>query len=326
MSLSRKRPGLLFTLVAPAGAGKNTLMQSVLARTPLRQLPTATTRSIRPGEKDGREHHFVTEATFRQMLASGALLEHEVIHGNLYGMPRAAVETALDDGEVIIADIGMMGDSAARAAYPENTISIFVQPPSIGCLIERMRDRGEQEADISRRLLRVPDELAYARSCEYLVLNDSLSDAADKLYEIVDARLHGNIDVRGDAPVDYHFTYAAQMIPVFNHLALRRDSHSAQPEAAFTSKELPHEAALRALRHDLHLDTREDAVIGGERHRDSGFLPPIKLGYTQDGSGEHIRYVYGYRLDTRIDAPAGWSWVELPEMLGSALLERRSEA
>lgn len=324
MNSSTERPGILFTLVAPAGAGKNTLMQSVLARTSLRQLPTATTRLIRPGEQDGREHIFVTETIFRQMLDSGALLEHEFIHGNLYGMPRAAVEAALDSGEAIIADIGMMGDTRAREAYPQNVISIFVQPPSIGSLIARMRDRGEQEADISRRLLRVPGELAYARSCDYLVLNDSLADATNKLYEIVVARLGGDTSVRGDAPVDYRFSYVAQMVPVFNNMTLRHAVQLSEPQAQIGDGELPHEAGLRALRSELKLDVREDAVIGGVKS-DEEYLPPIRLTHTQDASGERIMYTYLYQLDTRIEAPAGWSWVDLPETINSALLERRSE-
>lgn len=325
MNSSRKRPGILFTLVAPAGAGKNTLMQSVLARTDLHQLPTATTRPIRQEEQHGREHLFVTEAEFRQMLDSGALLEHEVIHGKLYGMPRADVEAALDAGQAIIADIGMMGDARARAAYPENIISIFIQPPSIGSLIGRMHDRGEQEAEIGKRLLRVPEELAYARSCDYLILNDSFTDAANKLYEIVAAKLVGDANVRGDPPVDYRFTYVAQMIPIFDNLALRSDTRFFEPKAVFSEGELPHEAALGALRRELKLDIHEDAVIGGDKV-DGEYLPPVKLFYMNDASGERITYVYYYRLAVRITPPAGWSWVELPETLDSELLERRSEA
>lgn len=315
---------MLFTLVAPAGAGKNTLMQSVLARTDLRQIPTATTRPIRHYEQHGREHLFVTEAEFRRMLDNGELLEHEVIHGNLYGMPRATVEAALDIGQAIIVDIGMMGDARAREAYPENIISVFIQPPSIGSLITRMHDRGEQDASISRRLLRVPDELAYARSCDYLILNDSLTDAANKLYEIVEARLRGDTDVRGDAPVEYRFSYIAQMTPIFDNLALRHDSHPSEPEAPFASGEMPHEVAMRALRRELSIDFNPDAVIGGDKP-DGKFLPPVKLSHAQDASGERITYTYCYRLDRRVNAPDGWSWAELPEPLSAALLERRSE-
>ncbi|MFN8450340.1 MAG: hypothetical protein U0521_17575 [Anaerolineae bacterium] len=315
---------MLFTLVAPAGAGKNTLMKYVLARTNLRQIPTATTRPIRHYELHGREHLFVSEAEFRRMLDNGELLEYEVIHGNLYGMPRASVEAALDAGQAIIVDIGMMGDASAREAYPENIISVFVQPPSIGSLIARMHDRGEQDANISRRLLRVPDELAYARACDYLILNDSLADAGNKLYEIVEARLLGNTNVRGDAQIEYHFSFVAQMTPIFDNLALRHDSRPFEPEAPFASGEMPHEVAFRALRRELDIDFSPDAVIGGDKP-DGTFLPPVKLSHTQDASGERITYAYCYRLDQRIDVPDGWSWAELPEPLSAALLERRSE-
>jgi len=87
---SRKRPGLLFTLVGPAGVGKNRLMKGVLGRTSLKQLATATTRKSRVGEQEGREHQFVSTEAFEHMIEADELLEHERIHGYLYGMPRAA--------------------------------------------------------------------------------------------------------------------------------------------------------------------------------------------------------------------------------------------
>lgn len=149
-SSRRERPGLLFTLVGPAGAGKSRLLKYVLERTPLRQLPTATTRSIRPGEQEGREHLYISRDSFRDMIDNDQLLEYQVIHGNLYGMPRKPVEAALDSGQSIIADIEVLGAARARETYPDNVVSIFIQPPSIGALIERMRERRESEAEIGK--------------------------------------------------------------------------------------------------------------------------------------------------------------------------------
>jgi guanylate kinase len=315
----------LFTLVGPAGVGKNRLIQSVQERTPVRQLPTATTRPIRPGEQEGREHLFVSDAEFRRMLAAGELLEHEVTHGNLYGMPRAAVEAALDSGKAIIADIGIQGDERATAAYPGNVISIFIEPPSIGSLIERMRDRREREAEIGKRLLRVPRELAYAPRCSYAILNDRLDDAAAKLYEIVSSELSGERSTCCDEVLDYRFRYAARIIPIYRDQALYCENQPDAPEESFGDGELPHRAALLALRRALAIDAEADALIGGDKPNGE-YLPPVRLVYAQDAAGEHITYVYLYRLDTHVDAPAGWRWVDLPEEYASVVLERRSEA
>lgn len=315
----------MFTLVGPAGVGKNRLIQHIQEHTSLRQLPTATTRSIRSGEQDGREHWFVSEAEFRRMLAAGELLEHEVIHGNLYGMPRAAVEEALDSGKAIIADIGMHGDARACAAYPDNVVSIFIEPPSIGVLIQRMRDRRERESQISKRLLRVPDELAYAPKCRYAILNDRLDDATAKLYDIVTCELRGERSDCCDELLEYHFDYVARVIPVYRDEALHCDARPDDPQVVFRSGELPHQAALRALQRELHITLEDDTLIGGDKP-DGAYLPPVSLIYTQDVGGEQITYVYLCRLDSRIDAPDGWSWGELPESFAALLLERRSEA
>jgi guanylate kinase len=170
---SRKRPGLFFTLVGPAGAGKNRLIKHVLAQTPLHQVATATTRPIRPGEQEGREHLYRSVEEFQQMIERGELLEHQVVHGQLYGMPRASIEASLEKGESIIADIEVKGAAEAQAAYPESAVSIFIETSTIGSLIERMRERGESESEIGKRLLRIPMELDEAPQSKYFILNAS---------------------------------------------------------------------------------------------------------------------------------------------------------
>ncbi len=313
---SQKRPGVFFTLVGPAGVGKNRLMKSILAQTSLHQLPTATTRAIRVGEQPGREHHYVSLEEFQRMIDTGELLEHQVIHEQLYGMPRAAVEAALDAGEAIIADIEVFGAARACAAYPENVVSIFIEPPSIGVLIERMRERRESNAEIAKRLLRVPMELAYAPYCEYVILNDVFESAAERLYQIVTAELNG---ARGSVavgqPHSYDYAYFVRAVPVFGNEALQ----SAALSARFNPDEFPHEAALRLVRDSLGIDASDRALIAGDQP-DGSYLAPLLLDYHHDGS-ENITYTYGYKLDTRIAAPAGCRWVLLSDALPSAVLE-----
>ncbi|MEP7291991.1 MAG: hypothetical protein ABI835_09415 [Chloroflexota bacterium] len=308
MNSPRKRPGLLFTLVGPAGAGKNSLMKDVLKRTPLRQIPTATTRAIRPGEQEGREHLYVSRDEFQRMIDADALLEHQVIHGNLYGIPRRAVESALDSGDALIADIEVYGAARAREVYPENVISIFIQPPSIGSLIERMRERRESEAEIGKRLLRVPMELDYARDCSYIVLNDSLDDATELLHKIVVAELNGTSSaIYGDRLILYRFQYAARIIPMYRDEALRRTSAPNDLVTPFDETEMPHQAALRCLHEALGIDVGASALASSEG-RDGDYLPPVTLEYWRDERDEYVTYVYVYCLDERIDAPAGWEW------------------
>ena len=317
----KKRPGVFFTLVGPAGVGKNRLMKSILAQTNLHQLPTATTRAIRAGEQPGREHHFVSLEEFQRMIDDDELLEHQVIHEQLYGMPRAAVESALDSGAAIIADIEVLGAARACAAYPENVVAIFIEPPSIGVLIDRMRERHESNAEIGKRLLRVPMELAYAPNCEYVVLNDVFEIAAERLYRIVTAEING---ARGSVPAgqphSYDYAYFVRAVPVFGTEALQAGALSIQ----FDPEEFPHQAALRLVRDTLSIDASDHALIAGAQP-DGSYLAPLLLDYNHDGS-ENITYTYGYKLDTRIDPPAGCRWVPLADALPNAVLERDGSA
>jgi len=327
VNFSRKRPGLLFTLVGPAGAGKNRLMNYVLERTNLKQLPTATTRPIRAGEQEGREHHYVSLETFQHMIDTDQLLEHQVIHGNLYGMPRAAIEAALDSGQSIIADIEVLGAARARKTYPENVVSIFIQPPSIGILIERMGERKEKAAEIGKRLLRVPMELEYGCNCEYAILNDSFERAAEKLYQIVATELRGERGmVQSDPLVPYRYQYEAHVIPVYRDETLWNAALPHVLVATFdATEEMPHQAALHCLRSELGVSADEEALIAGGKP-DGDYLPPVALEYSNDegGAGERVEYIYVGCLDERIDPPPGWTWKSvnaLPESLGSAVME-----
>jgi guanylate kinase len=164
--------GLLFVLVGPAGVGKNAIMNEVLRQIDdLRQLPTATTRPMRDTEQQGREHLFVSEGEFRRMDEDQEFIEWQKVHNHLYGTPRSTIETAMREGRDRIADIEVLGATHLHNAYPDNTILIFVQPPSVDELVRRMTIRGETEAEIDLRLKRVEMEMQYATQCDYLITN-----------------------------------------------------------------------------------------------------------------------------------------------------------
>jgi len=176
--------GLLFVMVGPAGAGKNAIMNEVLRQlSDLRQVPTATTRPMRDTEVQGREHLFVSEAEFHKL----ELIESKTIHNHLYGTPRATIENAMHEGRDLIADIDVLGATDLHHTYPNNTILVFIQPPSVDDLIKRMSIRGESQEEIDTRLKRVEMEMQYAPQCDYLITNyqNQLSQSSAILYGIV---------------------------------------------------------------------------------------------------------------------------------------------
>ncbi|MBL8160446.1 MAG: guanylate kinase [Anaerolineae bacterium] len=180
--------GLIFVLVGPPGAGKNTVMNRVLKDIPtLRQLATATTRAMRPTEQEGREHYFMGRDEFEQMLASNALLEHQIIHGEFYGILRRPVEQAIATESDIIADIDVYGAEALRTNFPGNAVLVFVEPPSREALISRMQERGEGDDEIEKRMERVDMEMSHLIDCDYLITNCDADDASALLAAIVRA-------------------------------------------------------------------------------------------------------------------------------------------
>jgi guanylate kinase len=308
---SSKRSGIFFILVAPAGAGKNRLIEAVVERVEgLRQLPTATTRPMRPGEQQNREHVFVSEEEFQQLIESGALLEHQLVHGiHYYGMLREKIDAALDEGASVIADIEVIGTRIAQSAYPENTVTIFIQPPSIGSLVERMRNRKERETEIARRLMRVPMELAFLSEADYVVINDNLSHAADSLSSIITAER--SRPSRQTAAAQFHYAFHAQVVALCGEEALHRETGTPLPEVVINEGEAPHVAAARALSKAFGSSLPSGAwVYGGEEV--DGFMPPITLQTSPDDGNDHVTFVYHYRLAERLDPPRGWVWGPLP--------------
>lgn len=186
MILSESLPGVIFVMIGPGGAGKNAIMKSIMAAfPPIRQLATATTRSMRADERQGREHLFVTESKFRSMIDNDELLEHqEVTAGKFYGIPRRTVAASLAAGAARIADIEVLGAIALASAYPANVVQIFVTvpgddiPEQLSLLQERMRARADEATDIDQRLERARTlELPYQGRCDYIVVNDDLTRA-----------------------------------------------------------------------------------------------------------------------------------------------------
>ncbi|MBC7157561.1 MAG: guanylate kinase [Rhodobacteraceae bacterium] len=184
------RRGLLLILSSPSGAGKSTLARRLMDWDgAIAFSVSATTRPPRPGEVDGREYHFCTRDAFEAMVAAGEMLEHAEVFGNLYGSPRAPVEAAMAAGRDTLFDIDWQGGQQIRnSSLGKEVVSVFVLPPSIAALAERLAARGQDDADtIARRMARARDEISHWAEYDYVLINDDLDRAEAELRAIVTA-------------------------------------------------------------------------------------------------------------------------------------------
>ena len=179
--------GTLYILSAPSGAGKSSLLKALLASmgSDLAVSVSHTTRSPRPGEVDGVDYHFVAAATFAAMVSQGDFLEHARVFDNSYGTSRQAVVDQLATGVDVILEIDWQGARLVREQLPE-AVSIFILPPSLDVLQQRLRDRGQDAAEIiARRMRDAVSETSHYDEYDYLVINDVFQTALDELAAIM---------------------------------------------------------------------------------------------------------------------------------------------
>jgi guanylate kinase len=180
--------GLLFVVTAPSGAGKTSLINAVLAEeSRLRLSVSYTTRPPRPAEQNGREYHFVDDATFVDMLERGEFLESAQVHGHRYGTSQAAISAALDGGYDLVLEIDWQGAQQVRRLLPD-CVGIFLLPPSLGELERRLRSRG-QDSDqvIARRMAAARDEISHFPESDYVIINKDFEIAKRDLLAIIRA-------------------------------------------------------------------------------------------------------------------------------------------
>jgi guanylate kinase len=178
--------GLLFIVSAPSGAGKTTLVERLVEQVPhLKMSRSYTSRPARSGETHGVDYNFVSRARFEEMVAAGDFLEWAPVFGNLYGTCASETDTLLDAGEDVVLVIDVQGARKVRARGVTTT-GVFVMPPSFAVLEQRLRGRSkDSEAEIQRRLQVARDEVAAFIEYDYLVVNDELPAAVDRLRSIV---------------------------------------------------------------------------------------------------------------------------------------------
>jgi guanylate kinase len=184
------RKGLLLILSSPSGAGKSTLARRLMDWDPsLRFSVSATTRTPRAGEMNGREYFFTSRAEFDAMTARGDMLEHAEVFGNLYGSPRAPIEEAMAAGRDTIFDIDWQGGQQIRSsALGRDVVSVFVLPPSIADLQARLQGRGQDSADvIAGRMQKSQSEISHWAEYDYVIVNRDVEAAFVELTTILQA-------------------------------------------------------------------------------------------------------------------------------------------
>jgi len=182
--------GKLIVVSAPSGSGKTTIVKALLAKYPSMLFSVSgTTRPKRDIEVEGKDYFFLPRREFERLVANGELVEWEEIYGNLYGTLKREVDKALASGKIMLFDIDVKGGLSIKRKYPDDSVLIFIRPPSIEVLETRLRNRKtEDEATFKRRMERVSMELGLASQFDFQVVNDDLQTAITEVDKIVVAQ------------------------------------------------------------------------------------------------------------------------------------------
>jgi guanylate kinase len=200
-------PGNLFIISAPSGAGKTSMVSALLNSNKQIALSISyTTRAPRPGETDGKEYHFVSRDKFLQMAQQGDFLESAEVYGNLYGTSQSWIEKQLASGRDILLEIDWQGAAQVRKLMPQ-AISIFILPPSLAALENRLNGRGQDSAEvIARRLHAAQEDISHVAEFDYVIINDKLDEALRQLDAVITAT-----SLRRDSQLSRHATLIDQL-------------------------------------------------------------------------------------------------------------------
>ena len=181
-------PGILTVMSGFSGAGKGTIVKSLLSHYEYFLSVSCTTRAPREGEVDGREYFFVSREEFEKMIRMGEMIEWAEYAGNYYGTPKKAVEDWLAEGKDVILEIEVQGGMQVKALFPD-AVLLFVIPPSADELLSRLRQRGtENETQIGLRFEQTVRETRYIKDYDFVVLNDEVEKAAAAIHGIIESQ------------------------------------------------------------------------------------------------------------------------------------------
>lgn len=187
--LSIERRGLGFVLSSPSGAGKTTLAHRLLGSDPrLEMSVSATTRPRRPKEREGRDYFFLTVEEFEGGIAEGRYLEYARVFDNIYGTPRKQVYDWLDEGRDVLFDVDWQGAQQLRQAMGEDVVSVFILPPSLKALEDRLRKRGQDSDEVmAGRMAKAANEISHWAEYDYVIVNEDLDASESVLNAILTA-------------------------------------------------------------------------------------------------------------------------------------------
>lgn len=183
--------GKLIVIAAPSGCGKTTIAKAILKKYPAMLFSvSATTRPVRNGELNGKDYFFLTKAEFEGRIRIGDLVEWEEIYDNYYGTLKSEISRALQQGRIMLFDVDVKGALSIRRHFPNDSILVFVKPPSLEALKQRLENRKTENLEtIKRRLERVPMEMEQGQQFDFQVVNDDLQKAISEVDEIVQANI-----------------------------------------------------------------------------------------------------------------------------------------
>jgi guanylate kinase len=185
--------GNLFVIAAPSGGGKTSLTRALLERDRVIRLSVSyTTRAPRPGETEGVDYHYISADRFMALKAAGEFLEHAHVHGNWYATSASWLKAEVDAGRDVLLEIDWQGAAQVRSLVPDS-VQVFILPPSLASLQQRLVKRGQDDAaTIARRLTAARDEIRHCKEFDYVIINQDFASAVDDLSAIVrSARLRG---------------------------------------------------------------------------------------------------------------------------------------
>ena len=183
------RRGLLFVLSSPSGAGKTTIARRLVDDDPSLTLSVSvTTRPQRPGEIDGRDYRFIDQPRFDEMVAAGEFLEHARVFGHCYGTPRRPIEEALSAGRDIVGDLDWQGTRQLAEKVRRDLVAVFVLPPSLAALKERLSARAQDSAAVvAGRMAKSAEEMSHWDEYDYVIVNDTVEASVAQARAIVTA-------------------------------------------------------------------------------------------------------------------------------------------
>ncbi len=182
------RKGLLVVISAPSGGGKTTVIRRVLAsgNDNFKYSISATTRRIRAGEVDEQDYYFLSLEGFKDKKEQGEFVEWAEVHGNYYATPRKPIEKWLNKGKTVFLDLDVNGGLEVKKYFNDSALLIFIKPPSVESLVQRLRGRKtETQHEIDKRLKRVPEEMHKSQRYDYQILNEDLDNTKTEILEII---------------------------------------------------------------------------------------------------------------------------------------------